>query len=561
MKMVNSRDQAKFERAQWLFKVFIPCWMIQISLFIILVGTSSYLLSNAIKDNEEERGTAVAWECIIIAAAVVSTLCTAYEIFKMTAEALTPRDVMISNLVKLVGTILAIIMDSVMAGTTMWKWATGAQALHALLIVSILIQASYGAWKWRRLSQYDDYHHPANVKPFGFKSDLKNKSLHSRNLSDEDWDVELRAEWAPAGDATMENAVDANSPAPVATSPEPTPAGTRERGSSFMKMGGRLDFSLSRDVNKVNEDGQNHSRSNSASALMNIDTSYEPQTQIPKIPNEPTQPAAAARTTSPPAVSTRKRAPSYVSMTGTGLDRRVSYNHTRDTSFDEYVQQRRKASQGQHKSQGSNSSSASGSASSRTSVGPRGPVAPPSRSRSNTDLEAAQLRLTHLKRQQDLKDDVDEALGAEFGWGVASRTSSQDSIMAGGHPPAIAVAGGAVPNAKSVRTSLGRAPSDGSEAGVLGAVPERREDEFEVAGAGAGVGEDGRALLSGQEGGDIEGDRDGEMHPAALRRSTDYGRPRGLSETIEFVVTPPPKTPTEERREMRMTWGAAYHRP
>lgn len=60
MKLINIRDQAKFDRAQWLLKVLIPCWMIQISLFIILVGMSGYLLSNTMKDEAEERGTAVA---------------------------------------------------------------------------------------------------------------------------------------------------------------------------------------------------------------------------------------------------------------------------------------------------------------------------------------------------------------------------------------------------------------------------------------------------------------------------------------------------------------------
>jgi hypothetical protein len=60
MKMVSNRDQAKFDRAQWQLKVIVPCWMTQISLFIIIVGVSSYLLANAMKDNEEERGTAIA---------------------------------------------------------------------------------------------------------------------------------------------------------------------------------------------------------------------------------------------------------------------------------------------------------------------------------------------------------------------------------------------------------------------------------------------------------------------------------------------------------------------
>lgn len=59
MKMGSIRDQAKFDRAQWQLKVLVPCWMTQISLFMILIGTCSYLLANSVKTSEEERGTAV----------------------------------------------------------------------------------------------------------------------------------------------------------------------------------------------------------------------------------------------------------------------------------------------------------------------------------------------------------------------------------------------------------------------------------------------------------------------------------------------------------------------
>ena len=59
----------------------------------------------------------------------------------------------------------------------------------------------------------------------------------------------------------------------------------------------------------------------------------------------------------------------------------------------------------------------------------------------------------------------------------------------------------------------------------------------------------------------MEEEEEGVSYPSSLRPGSTLGRPRGLSETIEFVVTPPPRTPTEERRDVRRTWGAAYHRP
>lgn len=58
--MVNHRDQAKHDRAAWRLIVLAPAWMAQISLLIILIGTGSYLLSIAIKQSVEVRGTVVA---------------------------------------------------------------------------------------------------------------------------------------------------------------------------------------------------------------------------------------------------------------------------------------------------------------------------------------------------------------------------------------------------------------------------------------------------------------------------------------------------------------------
>lgn len=373
----------------------------------------------------------------------------------------------------------------------------------------------------------------------------------------------------------------------MAASPEPAPTGTtRARGSSFMKVGGRLDFSLTRDISSVNEQGS-HSRSNSASALMSAVTSYEPQTQIPSgtannnnnttttTTPEPTSPPPAAAATAAAAGSPptgRQRSASYISVTGTGLDRRTSYNHTRDTSFDEYVQQRRSSRNGQgqgqarqHKSQGSNDSSNSGSASSRSSLGSLGPRLVLSQSRSATTHMHKHSKSNGNGSSTSLKDEVDEAMGAEFGWGSASRTSSQESVMAGGTPLGIAVGGGAVAGARGGHEGgLGRAPSDGSEAGVLGSVPEGPGDELESeggAGRRGGVEEARRALLGEGEG---EGEEDGGGVGMTVYTDVEVGgggRPRGMSETIEFVVTPPPRTSSEERRDMRKTWGAAYARP
>lgn len=395
---------------------------------------------------------------------------------------------------------------------------------------------SYAAWIWRCLAQYDDYDHPGNVKPFGFKSDRKEKFLHSRNESD-DWDVELRASWA-SREVALGNAVDITSPAPTATaSAEPAPVETRPRGSSFVKVGGRLNFSLTNDVDATNEHA-GRSRANSSSALLGGITTV-PESSQPQSP-----PAESSELVVP------KRPASYISMTGTGMDRRASYNHTRDTAFEEYVRQHR--ARQQRMSQGSITSIVGGSRSSSAPL-------TRSRAQSYADRTVAQQQ---QQQQQKFKNDVDDALGSAFGWGKGSRSSSLDSVMAGGEPPAIAVGGGAVPSAKSVRDSLGRAPSDGSERGAVGSMTEEgSNDDDDQEGAvdedtrQKNVSEASRALLGGGE-----GPEDIRAVPESLRPACGgITRPRALSETIEFIVTPPPATPTAEADGgSRKTWGAAY---
>lgn len=300
----------------------------------------------------------------------------------------------------------------------------------------------------------------------------------------------------------MGNTVEISSPgfapSPAApSSPEQTETSTRDRGSSFTKLAGKMNFSLTNDVDGANSN-RNRSRSNSAAVLMNVDTSYDPASN---------QESAD--------IAVPKRPASYISITGTGSGRQASYNHTRDTAFDEYVAHKKE----NRTSQASNSNSTS----SRHSVGSVNPY--------------------RVSLGLSLKNDLDDALGAEFGWGGRSRSSSQDSEMASGQPPAIAVAGGSVQSAKNIRDSLGRAPSDGSERAAIGTVAEEEEEDegSDEHRRQKNVDEASRALLGESS--------DETSHPASLQPH----RP------ISVVITPPPKSPTSSHNP-RMTWGSAYNR-
>lgn len=58
--MARQRDQAKFDRSGWRLKLLLPGWVVQISLLLILIGTSAYLFSQAVDQSIEIRDTAIA---------------------------------------------------------------------------------------------------------------------------------------------------------------------------------------------------------------------------------------------------------------------------------------------------------------------------------------------------------------------------------------------------------------------------------------------------------------------------------------------------------------------
>lgn len=160
--MGKHRDQAKFDRAEWKLRILLPCWVAQISLLLILLGISAYLLANAMKDDVEVRGTAIAyvhipsprnslvtlaivklttdrvtyirWEAINIGYSVIAVLLTGFEMIRTILECLTPKNLLSANLAKLFGVILCMIMDGLVTGTDLNGWADGTFVIHSLLM-------------------------------------------------------------------------------------------------------------------------------------------------------------------------------------------------------------------------------------------------------------------------------------------------------------------------------------------------------------------------------------------------------------------------------------------
>lgn len=74
------------------------------------------------------------WESINIVISVIALLCTAYEILRMITKGLTPKAMLVTNLVKLVGGVLCMIMDGMVTGTSLDGWSDGTLVIHSLLM-------------------------------------------------------------------------------------------------------------------------------------------------------------------------------------------------------------------------------------------------------------------------------------------------------------------------------------------------------------------------------------------------------------------------------------------
>lgn len=78
--------------------------------------------------------TSSRWECTNIGISVIALLLTAYEILRTVTEGLTPKTMLVTNLVKLFGGVLCMIMDGMVTGTSLDGWSDGTLVTHGLLM-------------------------------------------------------------------------------------------------------------------------------------------------------------------------------------------------------------------------------------------------------------------------------------------------------------------------------------------------------------------------------------------------------------------------------------------
>lgn len=130
------RDQAQFDRANWLLKFLIPLWMVQVSLCMILVGIFSYRLSTTLSSYDAGNMPldVVTWEAINISLASLCLLFTVHEILRVASERLTPLTMLVSHVTKLACALVCLILDSIVYTNSTQDWSTAGIVIDSLLM-------------------------------------------------------------------------------------------------------------------------------------------------------------------------------------------------------------------------------------------------------------------------------------------------------------------------------------------------------------------------------------------------------------------------------------------
>ncbi|KAF4465777.1 hypothetical protein FALBO_7371 [Fusarium albosuccineum] len=176
----NHRSQAQFDRAKWRMTVLLPTWVLQLGLTTSMMGLFAWRLGDSVKANNDgnkhndDPAIELVWEATNVVLWFVASLCTFVEVAKYYAEALTPWTMLFTHVIKLTCALATLILDIVVYVQKHDKhYSLVALGLDCVFIITSCVLVFYSVRRYRRLSQYDDYTHPVNVKPFGFNDDLE----------------------------------------------------------------------------------------------------------------------------------------------------------------------------------------------------------------------------------------------------------------------------------------------------------------------------------------------------------------------------------------------------
>ncbi|UNI17691.1 hypothetical protein JDV02_004015 [Purpureocillium takamizusanense] len=188
--MANHRAQAQFDRARWRLMVLLPAWALQTLLAASMMGLFSWRLGDTIKhyDEREKKGETptieFAWEATNITMSFIVVLCTFFEIVKFVSESLTPWTMLFTHVIKLTCAAAILALDVVVyIQRSDAHYSLVGIGLDAALIVTAIALVLYAVLTYRRLSAYDDYARPVNVKGYGFSDGIDRDFSYSSRLS------------------------------------------------------------------------------------------------------------------------------------------------------------------------------------------------------------------------------------------------------------------------------------------------------------------------------------------------------------------------------------------
>ncbi|KAF9764252.1 hypothetical protein IL306_002849 [Fusarium sp. DS 682] len=171
--------------------VLIPTWVLQLGLSMSMMGLFAYRLGDSMKVNKDDNKKnddptiEIVWEATNVALWFVASLCSFVEIAKYFAEALTPWTMLFTHVIKLTCAIATLALDIVVYTEKHDKhYSLVALGLDCVFIITSLVLVFYSVRRYRRLSAYDDYTHPVNVKPYGFNDDLERDTSYARQSTD-----------------------------------------------------------------------------------------------------------------------------------------------------------------------------------------------------------------------------------------------------------------------------------------------------------------------------------------------------------------------------------------
>ncbi|KFA62026.1 hypothetical protein S40285_02119 [Stachybotrys chlorohalonatus IBT 40285] len=186
--MANHKTHAQFDRAKWRMKILFPTWFIQLALTFAQMSLFTWRLDDTIYhyDEMEKVGgvpmVELVWEVTNVGLSLVASICTFFEIYRYFAESLTPWTMLFTHVIKLTCAVAIMVLDIIVYTQRHDRhYSLIGLGIDAAFIVTAIVLVVYVGIIYQRLSKYDIYTHPANVKPFGFNDDLeRDTSYHGK---------------------------------------------------------------------------------------------------------------------------------------------------------------------------------------------------------------------------------------------------------------------------------------------------------------------------------------------------------------------------------------------